>query len=357
MKKIILPVMMAAAVFSGCSKNDSNDTSAADFETTKNAGISDFVNVVAMPGYAELKAKSEVLSTSINALNTSATEANLAAAKAAWRDMRSTWEKCEGFLFGPVEDNDYDPATDTWPVDYVELDATIANTSNTFDAANMEGLPNAVKGYHPLEYILWGQNGNRTAASITARQKLYMAGLAAHLNSKATALYNSWLTSGGNYAAVFLNAGRGSVLFPKKRDAYTALATGISDICGEVGDGKMKEPYDAMNPLIVESPFSGNSVTDFKNNIIGAYNVYLCKFNADGTGLENLVRAKNTALDAELQAKFNAAITSFNSITVPYEQAIISQRTQCGAAMAAINALADAVDNKLKPFIVQYITD
>lgn len=357
MKKIILPAMMAAAILSGCNKSSDTDTSAADFETAKNAGIADFVNVVAMPGYAELKAKATVLNNSVIALNASATEANLATAKAAWRDMRSTWEKCEGYLFGPVEDNDYDPATDTWPVDYVELDGTIANTSNTFDAANMESLPNSVKGYHPLEYILWGSNGTRTAASITVRQKLYMIGLSAHLLSKANALYNSWLTSGGNYSTAFLTAGKGSILFPKKRDAYTALATGISDICGEVGSGKMKEPYDAMNPLIVESPFSGNSVTDFKNNIVGAYNVYLGKFNADGAGLENLVKAKNAALDIELQSKFNAAIASFDNITVPYEQAITTQRTQCAAAMTAINALADVVDNKLKPFIVQYVTD
>ena len=98
MKKIIFPAMMAAAILSGCSKSDSNDTSTADFETTKNAGISDFVNVVAMPGYAELKAKSEVLSVSIIALNTSSTEANLATAKAAWRDMRSTWENVKAFF-------------------------------------------------------------------------------------------------------------------------------------------------------------------------------------------------------------------------------------------------------------------
>jgi putative iron-regulated protein len=359
MKKIILPAMMAAAIFAGCSKSDdNNDTSAADFETTKNAGIADFVNVVAMPGYAELKVKATTLNNSVVALNASATEPNLAAAKAAWRDMRSTWEKCEGYLFGPVEDDNYDPDTDTWPVDYTELDGTIANPANTFDAANMEALPTSVKGYHPLEYILWGTTGNRTAASITARQKLYMVGLSAHLLNKANALHDSWLTSGGNYSTTFLNAGKaGNTLFPKKQSAYTALATGISDICGEVGEGKMKEPYDAMNPLIVESPFSGNSVTDFKNNIIGAYNVYLCKFNADGAGLENLVHAKNAALDIELQSKFNAAIASFNNITIPYEQAIISQRTQCAAAMAAINALADAVDNKLKPFIVQYVTD
>lgn len=356
MKKIIFPALLATAIFAGCSKSDSTDTT-AEYNTAKDAGITDFVNKVAIPGYAELKAKGDVLNNTITALNATPTEANLLAAKNAWRDMRSTWEKCEGYLFGPVEDDSYDPETDTWPVDYVAMDALLADNSHNLSVADINTLPLSLKGYHPIEYILWGQNGSRTAASLTARQKLYMVSLSSHLQSKATALYNSWIATGGNYSASVLNAGKGSTLFPKKQDLYIAIATGLSDICGEVGDGKMKEPYDLQDPNKVESPFSGNSVTDFQNNIIGAFNVYRGRFNDDGAGLEDLVRLRNSALDAEIQAKFNAAISSFGTITVPYGQAIISQRSQCQNVMNAINDLANTIDNKLQPFILQNITD
>ena len=190
-----------------------------------------------------------------------------------------------------------------------------------------------------------------------------MVSLSALINTDAQLLYNSWDPANGNYADKFLTAGKGSSTFVKKQDAFIALVQGMTDICGEVGDSKMKEPYDLYltNPSLaaqhVESPFSGNSLIDFKNNITGAFNVYLGKFNDDGTGLNDLVKAKNSALDNELQQKFNAAIESFNAITLPYEQAIGSQRTQCAATMTAINDLSSVMESKLKPFIIQYITD
>ncbi len=357
MKKIILSGLFAVTIFVACKKSGVDETPMEDFNAKKDVGITDFVNKVAIAGYTELKIKADVLNNSIITLNATTTDANLTASKNAWRDMRSTWERCEGYLFGPVEDDNYDPETDTWPVDYVAMNALLADNTHALDVTDINSLQLSLKGYHPIEYMLWGQNGNKTAAQFTARQKLYMVSLSAHLQQKATALKNSWLPTGGNYSAAVLNAGKGSTLFVKKQDAYISIANGMSDICGEVGDGKMKEPFDAMDPNIVESPFSGNSIPDFQKNITGAYNVYLGKFNEDGAGLEDLVKMKNSALDAELQSKFNAAISSFNSITVPFEKAIFTQRVQCQNTMNAINALATVIDTKLKPFIIQNITD
>ncbi len=362
MKRILASALFAITFFTACNK-DHND-STQDFNTIKDAAIGDFVNKIAVPGYAELKSKASVLNTTVIALNTNPTEPNLDAAKAAWKDMRVTWERSEGFLFGPVDQNEYDPETDTWPVNFNDMDALLADMSHDLSVSDIQSLNSrALKGYHPLEYILWGEGGTRTAASLDTRQKTYMVSLAALLKLNADALYNDWDPSGGNYANKFLTAGTGSTVFVKKQDAFLAITEAMIGICGEVGDGKMVEPFDLypIDPVlavqIVESPFSGNSVTDFKNNIIGAYNVYLGKFNDDGTGVEDLVKAKNSALDVELQQKFNAAIQSFDNITVTYEQAIESQRTQCQATMNAINELATALDEKLKPFIVTYITD
>ncbi|MEO6667960.1 MAG: imelysin family protein [Ferruginibacter sp.] len=364
MKKLFLPALLAATLFTACKKDDNNNNVTPDFNATKDAAISDFVNKVALPGYAELKAKANYLNTAITTLNTATNENNLGAAKNAWKDLRVTWERCEGFLFGPIEDDNYDPQTDTWPVNFNDMDALLANASQGLSVADVATFTDALKGYHPIEYILWGEGGTRTAASLTAREKEYMVSLSALLNTAAENLYSSWDLAGGNYATKFLTAGQsGNTTFTTKQAALLALVQGMVDICGEVGDGKMKEPYDAypLDPVyaaqIVESPFSGNSVTDFRNNITGAFNVYLGKFNADGTGLEDLVKARNTALDIDLQQKFNSAIESFNVITVKYEEAIGSQRTQCANAMAAINALAVKLDTELRAFVIANITD
>jgi putative iron-regulated protein len=362
MKKIFIPAMLVAMLCSGCTKEKDNGTT-TDFNALKDAAISDFVNKIALPGYADLKIKAETLNDAVVSLNNNTNEINLEASKAAWKDMRSTWEKCEGYLFGPVEDSEYDPETDTWPVNFNDLNALLAS-NQPLGVSDIEALSSrALKGYHPIEYILWGVSGNRTASTLTAREKEYIVSLSVHLETQATLLYNSWHPDAGNYAAVFLNAGKGSTVYPKKQDAFISITDGLLAICEEVAEGKMKEPYDAaaINPAagaqIVESPFSGNSATDFLNNIRGAYQVYQGKFNEDGNGLEDLVKAKNSSLDLELQQKFNAAIGSFNAITLPYEDAIASQRIQCLNCMNAINDLAAAIENKLKPFVIQTITD
>jgi putative iron-regulated protein len=184
MKKILLSATILAVIIVGC-KKDETITPTEDFATLKSQGITDFVNIVAVPGYAELKTKATTLNNAVIALNTTTTDANLTAAKDAWKDLRSTWEKCEGFLFGPVDADEHDPETDTWPVNFVDLDALLADNTHPLTVADIESLTNrALKGYHPIEYVLWGKKtAPQTAATLAtnSRQKLYIVSLSAAL--------------------------------------------------------------------------------------------------------------------------------------------------------------------------------
>lgn len=169
------------------------------------------------------------------------------------------------------------------------------------------------------------------------------------------ALYLSWAGAPENFAQQVINAGNGSTKYATRQEVYMALAGGLIDICEEVGGGKMKEPFDAKDPSIVESPYSGNSAIDFKNNIIGIQNVYL-GLNG-GKGLKDIVAAKNKSLDNTLRAKITAAINSFDNITVNFEEAIISQRVQVQQTMKALEDLKEALENNLIPFIQANIVD
>ncbi|MCB0708014.1 MAG: hypothetical protein KDC15_01255, partial [Chitinophagaceae bacterium] len=171
-------------------------------------------------------------------------------------------------------------------------------------------------------------------------------------------LYLSWTAAPTNFAQQVINAGNGSAVYAKKQEAYLAIVEAMIGICDEVGEGKMKEPYVAMDPAIVESPYSGNSVSDFRDNIIGLQNVYLGNLGtANGKGINDLVAAKNISLDNKIQNQISAAINSFNNITVFYEEAIISQRIQCQQTMAALATLKTTLEDELKPFIIQNIQD
>lgn len=351
----------ALASFTSCAKSDRPDTGTTiDFNTLKTTFIADFVSKTAIPGYADLAAKSATFNDKVTILKGAPTEDNLAAAKQAWRDMRSTWEQCEGYLFGPVEDDNLDPSMDTWPVDKTQLDAVL-NSNNQLELEDVEKLADALRGYHPIEYILWGADGKRQAKDVNAREMKYITSLTADLKNICNRLATSWTPGGGNYGNKLLTVGANGNPYTKKQDVVIAIVDAMKGICDEVGSNKMKAPFDEKDGTKVESPFSGNSVTDFKNNIVGAYNVYTGTFLGNkGVGLDQLVNAKNAALNKTIQEKFQAAITSFNAITLPYEKAILDaggQRVQCQNTMNAINALATVLDTDLRDFVVKNITD
>ncbi len=357
MNRTLLAATLIILSITSCQKTENKTSETVDFDALKTEVLHDFTNKVAIPNYADLDNGGQHLFSTIETLKNEPTEQNLSAARQAWKDMRAIWEQCEGFLFGPVEDNDYDPNMDTWPTDYVQMDSLL-NSNSSLSLGAIQQTTLSLRGYHPIEYILFGNHGNRLAASITDRQKTYMLSLAEDLKKTCNALHLSWTSAPQFYSQQVMNAGDGSTVFSKKQEVYLAIVEALTGICEEVGAGKMKDPFDTQDPTIVESPYSGNSIADFKHNLIGLQNVYLGRYGSnDGKGLNDLVAAKNKALDNKIQSQIAAAIASFDNITVYFEEAIFSQRLQVQQVMQTLETLQQTLDSELKPFILQYIQD
>lgn len=355
MKKVLVSyLLLAFIVCVACNKAPESTPETEDFAALEKTVLTDFTNNIALSGYLNLSINATKLNIALTNLNTTTNDANLAIAQQAWKDMRTVWEQSESYLFGPVEDNDYDPNMDTWPTDYVQLDSVL-HSANSLTVADIQGFTLSLRGFHPIEYIIFGANSSRTAAELTARQKTYMISLATDLTNTCNDLYLSWASAPLNFAQQVISAGSGSTKYAKKQEVFLALVDGLIGICEEVGEGKMKEPFDALDPQIVESPYSGNSTTDFKNNIIGIRNVYL-GLNG-GKGLKDLVAAKNKLLDNTIQNEITAAINSFDNISQPFESAIISQRVQIQQTIDVLGVLKETLEDELKPFVIQYIQD
>jgi predicted lipoprotein len=351
MKTWLLILAAAACILPGCKKPSTTTTT----KVSSTDVITDFVQKTALPQYAGLLAKATALNTALNTLSANPSNSNLALARQAWRDTRSAWEQCEGFLLGPVEDNNYDPDMDTWPIDHHQLDSFIAN-STSFDVATVHGLGQSLRGFHPLELILWGKGGNATIDSVSQKQKQYMVALSQDLLNSVDSLNASWATGSGNFQAQLLNAGKGSTRYTTEQEAVLAIVAGMSDICAEVAEGKIYEPFNQYDSTKTESPFSHNSIVDFMNNITGAQNVYLCSFGGQtGTSLSGLVAVRNLSLDNKIKQQFAAALAALGNVTVNFEMAIYTQRTQLQAAMDAISTLQATLDGDLKTFTRNYV--
>lgn len=359
-----IAAISGALLIASCKKNKVDEE--LTFPELETAVINDFVNVVANPLYAKFETLAQELKTAVETLAANPTEANLTKAKDAWKAVRVIWEQSEGFLIGPVDYKNYDPYMDTWPTDHNAMNDLLASTT-PLTVSYLAGLDNpedaselTLRGFHPLEYLLWGQGTNRSASTFTAREKEYMVALASDIHNNVAALKASWLPgSTDNYAAIIQNPSITNEDYRSKREALEAIANALIDICSEVGEGKMLEPYEPeADSTITESPYSHNSIADFKNNIIGAKNVYTCSFDGKtGKSLSNLVKANNSALDAEIKAKFDAAIGTFDGFTTTFEDAVYNQRNQVQTTLDALGNLQSTIQVDLIKYIQQYVKD
>lgn len=345
-------VLTGLIVVSGC-KKDGDPVSAIDTELNGKI-ISDFAVNIASTNYTRLAEKTALLHDRVLHLDSVRTDESLTACRQTWRDARRVWEQSEALLFGPVKTDNIDPRIDTWPVNFTDLDAQLAS-GNEFTADYINGLEDALKGFHPIEYILFGENGNKSASQLTDREMAYLKSLSSNVMSLTSSLAGKWDSAApGAFFTEFSTAGNGSTIYSTQQAALEQLVNAMSAICDEVANGKLKEPYEAQDPTLEESPFSKNSITDFTNNIQGIQNVYLGKFETDGMGLEDLVKKYNLSLDSEIKVKINAALASLSNITHPFGEAIIDQHVLVENAMTSINDLHDALDQDLLPFVVKH---
>lgn len=351
--KFSFVLLTIASIFS-CKKEDDKQIYSAE--------IANLTDNVIINTYADLKNSAILLYDAAVALQTDgASEAELTAAKEAWVATRTPWEASEGFLFGPVSDNEIDPNIDTWPLDSSGVDDILDGT-DVISEAYIENLSaTGLKGFHLIEYLLWGVNGNKTAADLTTRELEYLVAAAENLKNKTNELYTAWNVAGGNFGAQLKNL---SSRYPTEKSVLVELAEGIRGIAGEVYSGKIQSTLDGLDAGGLdaglreeESRFSGNTKVDFTANIQSIQNIYIGTYATlgNGKGLSDVVASKNPTLDATIKTQIieaiNAIVNIGGSATATYSSALADNRASIEAAQTKVQTLHDTLENQLIPLI------
>lgn len=353
MRKLAILLWGSIFLFS-CKK----DKSVADQIVTDNQIIQDIATNVIADTYSELKNQSNQLFIAIQNFISNPTTSKLEECKTHWKSTRRIWEMSEGFIYGPVATEDIDPKIDTWPVDFNAIETELSGTIDFSDDLLFEQLDNALKGFHPMEYLLWGENGHKTIAEFTNREFEYLNALGKDLQSKTEYLHNEWNSSNLlGYFHVFVQPGESNTYYSSMRSIYEEVVNGMIGICDEVAGGKIGEPFVYQDPSLEESPFSSNSLEDFQNNIRSIQHLYLGKFTNDQLGIEDFVRKYNLSLDNTIKTKLNTVFYSFNTITMPFGEAILQQPTQIQNTISALMELKETLEESLLPLIEQHVTN
>lgn len=273
-------------------------------------------------------------------------------------------------------------------------------------------------GFHGIEFIFFRNGKNRDVAifnndaveddsnfsglDVTGREEVIFAtAVAGDLRDKCFQLEVSWLGSKANSSHVARvneckkeNADEFQTTVAKNDLSYgenllrtTSSSTygnwwkvleeifvgGCSNICGEVADQKMGQAYRAStsstptyhegedgemeedDPNYIESPYSYNSFTDFKGNILSIkYSLY---GNIDGNAWDSnsimaYLNSNFASAGSNLLSKLNAALDALDACLNSGKAFVQDPGAACvGKAMDAVGDLDDALNSTINTIL------
>lgn len=349
MKKITLIALLLATFISACKKDDNERE---DNSELFQAIIENVSNNVIIKTYQDLNEKGQTLSLALKELEKNPTNENLLAARAAWIVARSPWEQSEGFLFGPVDQEGIDPNIDNWPVNVTDLN-NVLKGSYPLTVEYLNQQEGNLKGFHTIEFLLWGENGDKTIEQFTTRQFEYLAACSGALSIDLNKLYHLWNGDGGNYIKEVITAGNGSIIYKSQKSVIEELSNAIAGIADEVGNGKINEPLSKNDFTKEESRFSGNSKIDFADNMRSIQNIYLGNYlnNGNGDGLSKLISKNNPELHQKITQEIDNAILKIENIPGTFTQALSNNKAAIQEAQTVVRNLQETLESELIPYV------
>ena len=359
------------------------------------AVVGNYVDVVVEPTYKDLAEKANTLYDACQSLYQkrkagTLTQTDIDAACDAFKAARKDWEQSESFLYGAASDNEIDPHIDSWPLDHDQLEKALtdANTIAGITGANpvkyvYDNNVNfaSVLGFHGLEFVLFRDGKNRTAAAFNAaneteagltsvttlNEAAFAAAVAGDLRNMIYLLEYGWLgdkinadhktqlfsnakwvvdrtkhqglsNAGVSYADFVKGVQAGKSMFTTwHENVNNILVAGCSNICGEVFSQKLGQAYrkatgtgtadDAAN--YIESPYSKRSFQDYQDNI---YSIKNSLYGVRGT--ENI---STPAQNSIMNLLKNSNYPKYNDLNNALNEAIAALETAKKSGIAFID--------------------
>lgn len=244
------------------------------------------------------------------------------------------------------------------PVDRTQL-KNVLESDQAITQSYVSNLDPGQKGFHTIEWLLYGEGGSKTPSDFTDRELDYLKATGAELKTITEALEKSWsegVEGQGAYAETFRTAGDdGNQKYPTTQGAGLEIVDGLVTIANEVASGKLGKPYNEKDTTLVESQFSYNSLADFQANIRGLKMAYNGDSVAgdDTKGLSDWVQKRDSELDSRLESEIDEAIAAIDAIPEPFRDAITSDegRPKVQTAIDKVKTVRDTLSEDLRPLV------
>lgn len=319
--------------------------------------LDNLVDNVIVPTYTNLADNVEDLEKTLKDLTVSTiTQSQINKACEDFKAARLYWERSEAFLMGAASDFDIDPTIDSWPLNRSLLLSYFNN------GMSEEMLNDAtILGFHAMEFILFRDGQPRKVAEfqgtdtykgfekITGEQELaYAQTICTLLKQRCFQLQVAWegettanasrvsvvkaagldytTENGLSYGENLVGAGVNSKSTFKSLKA--AIAQVLSDdegscvgIANEVGTAKIANPFSAGDVSYVESPYSYNSIADFRDNIRSIRNIWLGSTDKTANKYSFhtfFASVKQESVNQDLESTYVRAIEAISNMPSPF---------------------------------------
>ena len=366
---------------------------------TDRAAVIDTYADIAQAGYEDSLITARALQEAVAALVADPSEATLAAARTAWLAARDPYQQTEVYRFGNPIVDDWEGKVNAWPldeglIDYVDTSYAGPTDENELAAANVIANPalmiagqevdastitpaliadtlneadgietNVARGYHAIEFLLWGQDLNGTGPGAgdrpftdyaqgeactggnCDRRADYLTAATDLLISDLEEMAANWAEDGAARAAITADPDAGLV----------AMLTGMGSLSyGEQAGERMRLGLMLNDPEEEHDCFSDNTHNSHYYDGKGVQNVYLGAYTrvdgstVSGPSLRDLVAETAPELDAEMTAKLEATMQALGAIKtaaedgMAYDQMLDPANAEGEAlVMAGVDGLID----------------
>lgn len=351
---ITLSVFLGAFLALGLASCSDSTTEPTEDGQDYSSVLHDISYNVILATYVDLDTRAADLVTAVDGLKAVPGDAALESARSAWRAARRPWEQSEAFLFGPVDTKGIDPGIDSWPVNRVDLDAVLTSDA-VLTKDYVDGLEGTLKGFHTIEYLLFGTDKNMSAADLTPRSLEYLTAVVRSFKGSTAQLRTSWEAEGENFVSQLAGAGSGGSVYVSQKDALQEVVDGMIAIADEVANGKINDPYSQKDRTLEESQFSDNSIADFQDNIRSIENIYRGAYSlgVNGKGIGSIVAEQQPDLDSRVTAQITGAIDAIGAMQPSFGEAIFSNTQKVEAAQAAVRELQHTLESEVLPLVTK----
>ncbi|EAU44014.1 imelysin family protein [Salipiger bermudensis] len=335
------------------------------FAATEKSAVLDTYADIAHAGYEDSLITAQALQEAVDALIAEPSEETLTAAREAWLASRNPYQQTEVYRFGNAIVDDWEGKVNAWPldeglIDYVDDSYGGATDENEYAALNIIANPsvtlagqevdaseitptliadtlneadgietNVARGYHAIEFLLWGQdlNGTEPGAGerpytdyVTGeectggncdRRADYLKAATDLLVSDLEEMVAAWGEGGEARETVMEDENAGIV----------AMLTGMGSLSyGEQAGERMRLGLMLNDPEEEHDCFSDNTHNSHYYDGKGIQNVYLGSYTrvdgstVEGASLSDLVAETDAALDEEMKAKLDTTMAALGAI-------------------------------------------